>query len=132
VKKGKIRAKLEALKSIEEKISEIAENDPLKALFILKNLKVEEGIDEKPLIAKIMLKLAEKLDFAFHQNHTEKAKILKSLLIKMIEELDVKNIYELVKTEYEGSLPGQDRSREELLEDTPFQEIISIFKSIKS
>ncbi len=129
--KGKIRAHMETMRDIHQRISEIADEDPLEALFILKNLKVEEGINEKPLMAKILLKLAEKLDFAVRQNHREKAKIIRSLLIKMIEELEVKEIYEIVNLDFEKNSQGGDDFNEELIDDTPLEECMAIFKGMK-
>lgn len=119
------------MREIDHRVSEIADEDPLEALFILKNIKKEEGIDEKPLMAKIMLKLAEKLDFAARQNYAEKAKIYKSLIIKLIEELDVKDIYDVVGESYERHLPESRDFQEELIEDAPLEECISIFKKMK-
>jgi hypothetical protein len=131
VKKARIKAAMEAMREIDQRVSEIADEDPLEALFILKNLTIKEGLNEKPLIAKIVLKLAEKLDFAYRQNYFEKAKIIKSLLVKLIDELEVKDIYDIVSHEYAGTVPGNEEFREELIDDTPLEECVTLFKNMK-
>lgn len=131
VKKARIKATMEMMREIDQRVSEIADEDPLEALFILKNLKVKEGLNEKPLVAKIALKLAEKLDFAYRQNYFEKARIIKSLLVKLIDELEVKDIYEIVSHEYSGSMQANEDFKEELIDDTPLEECITLFKNMK-
>lgn len=118
--------RIDELKDIDERISKIAEDDPLGALFVVKNLSTEAGLDEKPLIGKIILQLAEKLDVAIRHQYTEKAKVYKSLLLKLVEELDVKDIYSRVilatgKTD-------EDEETDELLEDTSIEESVSFFR----
>jgi hypothetical protein len=123
---------MEAMREINKRVSEIADEDPLEALFILKNLKVEEGLNEQPLMAKILLKLAEKLDFATRQHYAEKAKIYKSMIIKLIEELEVKEIYDIVNSDFERKAPSSEDFQEELVDDTPLEECITVFKKMRS
>ena len=120
--------RIDELKDVDSRISQIAEDDPLGALFIVKNLSVEGALDEKPLIGKIILQLAEKLDVAIRHKYTEKAKVYKSLLLKLVEEMDVKDIYNRVV------LPSKQDAEEaedkvELLEDSSIEESVSFFRS---
>lgn len=123
---------IEDLKQVDDRISKIAEDDPLGALFIIKNLKIDGGLDEKPLVAKIILVIAEKLDMALRHHYTEKARIMKSLLLKLIDELDVKDIYGQINIPIKGELPDSEsaeESKDELLEEIPLDKGISLFKN---
>ncbi len=131
MKKREIEAGIEALKQIDLLVSEAAEKDPLEALFIVKNLKVEQGFDEKPLLAKILLQIAGNLDLAIRQNYIEKARILKSLLLKLIDELDVKELYNNISIQKEKLSSDPETLTEELLEEAPLQECLNTVQERK-
>ena len=132
MKKKEIEASIEALKQIDQRVSEVAEKDPLEALFIVKNLKMEEGFDAKPLVAKILLQIAGNLDLAIRQNYMEKARILKSLLLKLIDELDVKDLYNNVSVQKDRLSAESEPLTDELLEDTSLEECLTLFKNEKA
>jgi hypothetical protein len=120
--------KIDELKEVDERISAIAEDDPLGALFIVKNLHVEGGLDEKPLVAKIVLSIAEKLDAAIRHGYAEKAKVYKSLVVKLAEELDVKDIYGSIILPSQRAGEGAEE-KDELLEDVSLEESIAAVRA---
>ena len=126
--KRAVDLKIDELKEVDERISAIAEDDPLGALFIVKNLSVEGVLDEKPLVAKIILQLAEKLDAAIRHNYAEKAKVYKSLLLKLVEELDVKEIYSRIIVPGPRSAEGGEE-KDDLLEEVSLQESIAALRA---
>jgi len=120
--------RIDELKEVDERISAIAEDDPLGALFIVKNLRVEGGLDEKPLVAKIVLSIAEKLDTAIRHGYAEKAKVYKSLVVKLAEELDVKDIYgSIIVPSHRGGEGAEEK--DELLEDVSLEESIAAVRA---